>query len=551
MNIYKIMGVLYEKIEEITSDVNKYAEVLGVDREEAEADVDNFKKFKDISIGNGAARTYVINFYTKLLISYYNFKDEAVKEYIDFDDILNNDIRIIYELMLERYDIGFLIDKYELKFEITEEDFRKVAEIEEKEIRYHFRKVVDKVRIIATILYSIEDGQDVIDSLQYHNINEIGFNKKDFIWISYKSSTYYISFLSFKDEDILINIQKKSTARIKPQYSPENPIVVSNKDNSNRITVAGYISTPTDKHIYFNERIFNLPDISLEAMRDELRTIDGLIYDLTEINMEGKGKYLVTGADMGVGKTTFLVAMLGKCPNKWSIGIIDQQDETQADVKYPDKDIRMLIINPVVGIKETFEKALKMKREILNVGEIAAPEHAAELINVGLRLNSGVGGTLHSFTPYEVVTNCRNLMVRSDMYDSSEGNVAEADIARCMDLIYHLKRHPKNPKRIVMDKIVEIQYVEQEHFIEPCLVGSKSEKISRLLDMAQLALSKYLYRKNYRYNDIFSYDIDKDDWIPVNLPSDDYFRKMVETKFVSEEKIEKWKQRFLEKKRVI
>lgn len=551
MNIYKTMGSLYEKIEEITSDVNKYAEVLGDKREETEADVDNFKKFKDISIGNKAARTYVINFYTKLLISYYNFNEEAVKKYIDFDDILNNDIRIIYELLIYRYDISFLIDKYKLGFKITEEDFRRIAEREKEELKYHFIKVVDKVRLISTILYSIEDGQDAIDTLQYHNINEIGFNRKDFIWISYKSSTYYISFLSFKDEDTLINIQKKSTSRLKPQYSPENPIVVSNKDNSNRITVAGYISTPTDKHLYFNERIFNLPDISLEAMRDELKTIDDLIYDLVEINMEGKGKYLVTGADMGVGKTTFLVAMLGKSPNKWSIGMIDEQDETQVDVKYPHKDVRMLIVNPIIGIKETFRNFLKMKRDILNVGEITAPEHTAELVNVGLRLNSGVGGTLHSFTPYEVVTNCRNLMVRSDMYDSSESEVAEADIARCMDLIFHLKRHPINPKRIIVDKIVEIQYVKQHHFIEPYLEEGNKEKISRLLDMAQIALSRYLYRKNYRYNDIFSFDIERDEWIPVNLPSADYFKRMIEANFVSEEKIEEWKQRFLEKKRVV
>ncbi|MCG8541667.1 MAG: CpaF/VirB11 family protein, partial [Clostridia bacterium] len=339
----------------------------------------------------------------------------------------------------------------------------------------------------------------------------------------------------------------KTTVNTKPHYSPKNPIVVSNKDNSNRITVGGYISTPTERHLYYNERIFNLPDISLGAMKTELETIDDLIYDLIEINQEGKGKYLITGADMGVGKSTLLVAMLGKVPNRWSIGIIDSQDETQADVKYPHKDIRMLVVNPIVGIEESFEKMLKMKRDILNVGEITAPQHIAELINAGLRLNSGVGATLHSYSPYEVVTNCRNLMIRSDMYDSSE--VAEADISRCIDLIFHLRRHPVNHKRIVIDRIVEIQYVDQNHFIEPSLRGDRKEKISTLLNMAQLALSKYLYRKNYRYNNIFAYHREKDDWIPMNLPSEDYFKKMVESNFVSQEKIEKWKESFLKKKR--
>ncbi len=547
MEIYKRMGVLYERIDEITTDINKYSEVLGVPKEEAERDVDNFKKFKDISIGNRDTRTYVINLYTKLLVSYFQFNDETVKKYVNFHNILDNDIRIIYELLLDRYDISHLIEKYNLDYQITEEVFREIAKAEEAEIQFHFTKLVARVRLIATILYAIEDGQDAIDTLQYQNINEIGFNRKDYIWIAYKSNTYYISFLKFKDEDTLINIQSKTTVNTKPHYSPKNPIVVSNKDNSNRITVGGYISTPTERHLYYNERIFNLPDISLGAMKTELETIDNLIYDLIEINQEGKGKYLITGADMGVGKSTLLVAMLGKVPNRWSIGIIDSQDETQADVKYPHKDIRMLVVNPIVGIEESFEKMLKMKRDILNVGEITAPQHIAELINAGLRLNSGVGATLHSYSPYEVVTNCRNLMIRSDMYDSSE--VAEADISRCIDLIFHLRRHPVNHKRIVIDRIVEIQYVDQNHFIEPSLKGDRKEKISTLLNMTQLALSKYLYRKNYRYNDIFAYHREKDDWIPMNLPSEDYFKKMVESNFVSQEKIEKWKESFLKKKR--
>lgn len=546
MNIYKTMGTLYEKIDEITSDINRYADVFGVTKVEAEKDIDDLKNFKEISIGNKHARSYVINLYTKLLISYYELDEEIVNHYINFKNIFDNDIRIIYELILARYDISYLVEEYKLGYKISEEDFIRIAQTEEEEINNYFKKLVTKVRLIATILYSIEDGQDAIDTLQYHDINEIGFNRKDYIWISYKSYKYYLSFLSFKDEDTLINIQSKTTVKTKPHYSPKNPIVVSNKDNSNRITVAGYISTPTKKHLYYNERIFNLPDISLETMRDELNTIDDLIFDFVKLNQEGKGKYLVTGSDMGVGKSTFLVAMMGKIPDKWSIGIIDSQDETQADVKYPDKDIRMLIVNTIVGIKENFEKILKMKRDILNVGEITAPEHIAELINAGLRLNSGVGATMHSYSPYEVVTNCRNLMIRSDMYDNSE--VAESDIARCIDMVIHLKRHPSEHRRIIVDKIVEVEYIEQDNYIKPCLVGSLEDKISTFLNMAQLALSKHLYRKNYRYNDIIRYDNDKDGWIPINLPSQKYFNKMIESNYVTKRRIEDWKKAFLRRK---
>jgi hypothetical protein len=38
---------------------------------------------------------------------------------------------------------------------------------------------------------------------------------------------------------------------------------------------------------------------------------------------------------MGVGKSTFLLAMMEKVPDMWGIGILDTQNELQARKKYP------------------------------------------------------------------------------------------------------------------------------------------------------------------------------------------------------------------------
>ncbi|WP_432664786.1 ATPase, T2SS/T4P/T4SS family [Wukongibacter baidiensis] len=543
MDISQKIIKLYEMIEDITDNIDRYSELLKISKDKAEKDIEYFKALRKKSRGNRQARIYVINTYVRFMVSVLNFDKEIIKEYIDFNNLQSNDISILFEMVLDVFDISELIDKYTLDVKITEKDIREIAKKEEKHLYEHFNKPIDQVRFLATLIYASEDGQSVIDSLQYQNINEIGFSRKDYIYIEYRKNKYYLSFLRFKDNETALNIQSKNTVNTKPHYDQNHPIVVSNKDNSNRITVAGYISTPTDEHLYYNERIFNLENIFLETMRDELRTIDDLVYELIMIHLEGKGKHLVTGADAGVGKSTFLNSMILKIPDKWGILVLDSSYELQSDKKAPDKNIYFLIENPLLSVRQNFEYGLKMARDIINYGEIVKAGQMAELINAGLRLNSGIGATLHSFSPFEVIQNCRNLMMRSDMYDDS--GVAEGDVARCVDIIFHLGKHPKDKGRIILQNVVEVIYIDQDTYVEPMLTGKRKDMIFNLLKMSQLALHKYLYRKNYKYNEIIRYDERKDAWIPINLPSSEYFNRI--SNYVSREKIDKWINRFMEK----
>jgi len=536
MDISKKITELYEMIEDITDNIDRYSELLKISKDKAEKDIEYFKLLRMKSRGNRQARKYVINTYIRFMVSVFNFDDEIIKDYIDFNNLQNNDVSVLFEILLDTFDLSEIIEKYKLHVKINEKDIREIVKNEENQLKEHFKKTIERIRLIATLIYASEDGQSVIDSLQYHNINEIGFSRKDYIYIEYKKKKYFLSFLRFKDNETALNIQAKNTINTKPHYDQNHPIVVSNKDNSNRITVAGYISTPTEDHLYYNERIFNLENIFLETMRDKLRTIDSLIYDLLLLHLEGKGKHLVTGADAGVGKSTFLNSMILKIPDKWGILILDSSYELQSDRKDPDKNIYFLIENPLLTVRENFEYGLKMARDIVNYGEIVKSEQMAELINTGLRLNCGIGATLHSFSPFEVIQNCRNLMMRSDMYDNSD--VAEADAARCIDLIFHLGKHPKEEGRIVVQNVVEVIYRDQNTYIEPVLTGKRKDMIFNLLKMSQLAIHKYLYRKNYMYNEIIRYDENKDDWLPVNLPSNDYLKRI--SMYVSQEKIDGW-----------
>ena len=535
---------IVERLDEIFKDIDKYRAIYEIEREQAEEEIKLYSQLKDrAALGEKAARAYLINQYTKILSVSKDFSDDKnISKLIDFVNIRNNSVNILFEMLLDLYDISYLIDRYGLRIRVTEKEIREIVVLEEGRLRERFTGTTPKIRLIATIIYSRGYGQDCIDTLQHHNISEIGIIDRNYIYIVYKGDKLHLEFLSMENKNIILNIQKKTTQNSPVNFDEQNPTLVTAKNNSSRITVAGYDATPTDEDLYYNERIFNLLKITLEEMRDTYKTIDQEIYEFLTMNQQGRGSHFVTGSDMGIGKSTFLLAMMEKVPDQWGIGILDTQNELQARKKYPWKNILTLIENPKRTIAQCFEIMLKMARDVIIVGEITKPSEVNEMINASLRLNAGVGGTLHSLSPYEVVTNVRNLMMLTGIYKDAE--VAEADIARGIDIIIHLAKLPGG--RIVVENVVEVEYLEQDIIIRPVLEGSRREKLSSLLSLAQLALQKYMYRKNYRYNEIFRYDKERDKWLSINLPSEAYFNKI--SKHVPTSEICKYKQQFLSKK---
>ncbi|HBY19547.1 MAG TPA: hypothetical protein DEG71_00765 [Clostridiales bacterium] len=536
-----IYDLITSKIDETYSNADKYVEIYDIPREQAEVEISFNTSLKDAaSLGNKEAREYLINQYSKFLLYFMKKNRIDVDELIDFENIQNNDIIISFEFLMNVMDIGDIIKEYNIIIRVTEEEIRDIIDKESDLIREFLSNQANRFKIMATLVYAREYGQDCVDTIQHHNINEIGILDTNYIYVI-KGDKIHLKFLQFKDESVILNIQKKTTQDSPNNYDQHNPVLVAAKRNSSRITVAGYGCTPTHD-LYYNERIFNLSKITLEEMRDSYNTIDQLIYTFGCLNQKGRGSHFITGSDMGVGKSTFLLAMLEKVPDEWGIGVLDTQNELQSRKKYPRKNVITLIETETMDIKRCFQIMLKMARDVLYVGEITKPEEVGELINASLRLNSGVGGTLHSLSPYEVVTNLRNLMLRTDMY--SDGAIAETDIARGLDTVFHLAKLPNG--RIIVEYVVEVEYVEQDHYIDNIEEGTLKQRMMNFLKLAQMGLSKYLYTKAYKYNTIIQYDRDYDIWVPKTMPSEQYFTKI--KKYIGEEGIEQFKEYFSEEK---
>lgn len=530
-----------ERIDNLFKDIDTYQSFFGIKkREQAKDEVKRLQDLKKMSIGNSAARTYVINQYLYALLKVMHISEEELSKVIDFKDILNNDIRVLFEILLEVYDMSFLVNKYQITTKVDEERIREIVKKEESYIKERFYNLNSKARILAIILYTINDGKNLIDTLTYHSINEVGIRDKEYIYIVYKGKKIHLEFLKFNKTSIIKNIQYKTSRNASLKYDESNPTVTTTLDNSNRVTIAGYSAVPSSDYWYYNERIFNLGAITLEELRDVYNTIDQQIYDLLMVHIRGRGSHLVSGSDMGVGKTTFLTAMIEKIPDYWGIGILDSQDEIQAQIKFPHKNIKPLIENPYRTIEDLFQQMLKMSRDIEIVGEIVKSDHMGEMMNAALRLNAGVGGTIHLRSPYEAVTNCVNLLMRTTMYDNSK--TAERDVARSIDLVIHLAKLPEG--RIVVESIVEIEYIENTYFVNTQLEGSRTKKISNLIDMAQLALQKYLYPHSFTFRELIKYDRSEDRWVVINHPSEDYLEKLTQHQHISIVDIEAFKSAF-------
>lgn len=516
---------LLNKVSGILTDVELYMSVYHVDLKQAESAINMMTELKDMAArGDADARNNIIDYYVRVLSSGKLFDaDKETVGIINFDNILDNEPQIVFEFLLENRRLGEMIDKYHVENVLTWVELREIVRNEDKDdtITRRYKSKRERCIFLSILLYAFAYGQDCIDSLQNQDINEIGVLNKDYVYITYKGRKIRLVFLSFDSVGTILNIQKKTTQNSSLNYDRQNPIVVTSKNNFNRISVAGYEVTPSTDDAYYNERIFNLKNITLEEMRDKYNTINDGIYRFLIMNQAGRGSFFVTGSDMGVGKSTFLLSMLEKYPDSWGIGILDPQNELQVSRKYPSKNVITLVENDKKNLSECFAYLLKTSRDVLCVSEITMPEEVAELVNSALRLNAGVCATMHSFSPQEVVPNLRNLMLRTSMYNDK--NTAEEDIAGSIDLIIHLGRLKDG--RIKVMSIHEI-CIDREDCEFGSNVDDMREMEKKLYILGIKALKDLVLGRRYHLREIVCYDMEREDWVFVEPPSDFYLDKL-------------------------
>lgn len=547
---------LIEIVADSLSDSIRFAEIYKVDRMNAEKAIRTFTSIKDMAaLGSKSARQSIVDYYIRLLEAYEQEElEDMINKVVDFKTIQNNEPEIVFELLLANFSFEEIWDNYRKFTEdlssVEGDLLVKVGEKMSRETNFmkKYEAKREKLNFICILLYAVSYGQSCIEALQYKDINEIGILNKNYIYIIHKGAKIHLKFLNFGNSGTIINIQKKTTQKSALNYDMQNPMLVTAKNNSNRISVAGYDVTPGDDDLYYNERIFNLSIVSLEDIRDKYKTVDNRIVEFLKFNQRGRGSFIVSGSDMGVGKSTFLLSMIGEYPNSWGIGILDQQNELQIGVKYPEKNVITLVENSKRNLAQCFAYLLKTSRDVLVVSEITLPEEVSELVNSALRLNAGVSATMHSFSPKEVIPNLRNLMMKTPMYHDK--NTAEEDISNCIDLIIHLKRLKSG--RIVVDSIHEVfsdASWRDEYVKKDLSINGKQQKDALMMEFMDIGIkyfSSLMAGKQYMLKTLFKYKENTEEggfeWEISEAPSEHYLNKM--SRYAGEDYTERIREMF-------
>ncbi|QRN85587.1 Flp pilus assembly complex ATPase component TadA [Clostridia bacterium] len=509
------LSTCYCTVSSILEEPQKYAQAFKLSKETARSKWQSWQKTREEAMqGLLQSKNHMVLLYASVLAR--ELKDEAMEEFF----MPPHSYWLLLELVLDLGGLEELLRQCE-SAALRREDLEDFLVDEKARLDANLGDLTYRRRLLARMIFAQENGQDVLDSLQYQNIDEMGVLRSDYIYIVFQGRKIRLEGLSFASNTALYRVQKKAAGRARPQYDYNRPALSVDKISGSRVTVAGYLATPGPGDLYFNERLFNLKKVTLETLRDKYGTIDQKIYRLLCQNQRGRGSFLVTGSEMGIGKTTFLSALIEKIPNYWGIGILDTENELRVQEHYPEKNILAVIENPHLSIEEGFRYMLKTSRDVLVVGEITCREEMESLVRGAIRLNAGIGGTLHAAKASLAIRCCANLLKESER----QSRMAEENLADSLDLIIHLARHPYESRRIVVEEIVEVRRKELH-----------LEHLS-LEELRRLEIIRRLDPKPYELRVLARYDYEQNGFVHLEPPSDTYIDKL--SRYVSRRRCEK------------
>ncbi|MGE4283046.1 MAG: ATPase, T2SS/T4P/T4SS family [Clostridia bacterium] len=413
---------------------------------------------KDLATsGDEASKRYMIDHIRNILINQLGLNEEYASYVVDFDNVLRMSTRDKFELLCYKYELGYIIEMYEIDTYFTEERLNEIILTEYDNLNLEFSES-EKISIIARRLYADIFGYSVVDCLEFMDLNEIEVLDPDSIWVVNKGKRTKLKFLRFNSITELQRIQKKLIDfSADSDLNRKNPGIITDRYNGSRVAVTTKPLTVRTGTI--NLRNFNLGDIYIPDLRQKFNSFDVFTEQILNVFARGRANIAVTG-DMGTGKSTFVAAYNGLIPNKWGIGTIETQDELKLYKRYVDKDIVPLIENPSQDAMDCFEFMLKQYRDIIEVGEVANSLQALVCVLAMLKINPGSIFTLHLRSPMFLVRVMRNHLLGTDRYSNEKS--AEEDVAQAIDINIHMGVN--GPHKFI-NQICEVEYRDVESTI--------------------------------------------------------------------------------------
>lgn len=475
-------------------------------QDESKKVLEKIKKTREQAKYDFKARENVLFHYSQALLSNQNFV--KVDDYIDFEKITHNEVSIIFEMLLLIYDLKDLIYKFNLDYEIVESDIIQLANQLSEDIKTYFIKSEVRVAFFAQLIYMYTNGDGPIDTLRYHNINDLAFIRQDYIYVVVDESCYHLKFLKFINYHDMVNVAYKNTMNA---FSQSNPAVVTEKPNGSRITVTGFEHAPINS-IYYNERVFNNRIFSLSELVGK-STLSKEMAEILSYIVKGRGRIIVTGSNSNVGKTTMMIALMNEIDRRDGLGLLDNNDETKLATRIGNLNVITNLVRDDEKTDIIFNFFYKQSRRFLSIGELVTPSQAAMLISLSLSMNSGIITNTFSIEPTLVIENLSNKMIEHPKYNSKEQAIN--DLIQAVDIVVHLKRSAQDSSRIICTGIYEV-------IKKPTMLANHSMKLDEL---EKLDLLKK-HTTDYKYVELVRYDEVKDEWIFSSKPSNQLINRL-------------------------
>lgn len=338
------------------------------------------------------------------------------------------------------------------------------------------------------------------------------------VWVFFKGKTIHLPFLSFGNYEelkrVCQNIYRYNNTGM---LSKDVGYKVNDMIDGSRVVV---VRPEFSESWAFFIRKFNSDHIDL----DKLIVGKGANYARELIKFLARGNCItsITGAQAS-GKTTLLMAMVGKIYDALTLRIQEMAFELNLRNLYPSRNILSFRETSTIGGQEGLDLQKKTDGSVLIIGEVATDAVAAWMIQTAQMASAFTIFTHHSKTVDDLVLSLRNSLLKCDIFRDEK--IAEQQVVEVLNFDIHLSRDYSG-KRFI-SRITEIIPIREENeFPENFRELNGDDANKAFMDTVLTYFKRKTEVKSYEKNEILVYE--NDEYVLKNKISQNMYNNMKE-----------------------
>lgn len=468
--------------------------------------------------GDVGSKEYIIDYIKEILQKKYQVNEDTIEKIISFSEE-NLTSQDKFEIIIQQYKKQYkyhalreLILKYDLatiksdgSYRIDAFDIDHIYRTEGYQISY-----VDKLDIVARRVYQKSKGLGAIDEIRDMVIDGVAagvsgvpeevfssdfewiefikkekLNSYDSIWIVFQGKTIRLANLSFESNRELIRVSKNIYRHNNPgQLSESKGYILNESKDGARVVV--FRPKFSSGWAFFVRKYDSL----------ELKTLEAAITDpgyeqvilLLELLVKGELVLMITG-EMGCGKTSLLMALIGILKRTCNVRTYEQVFELYINKYFPDMNVLSLRKTDSINSQEAFSIIRKTDGKAIVMGEVTTHAEANQLMEINQINQETTFGTSHMATVDKLIDYFTDAKLIEGKY--TDAKRAEKKVVDTLNIDIHMRNDDGHR---YIERITEIVPLEEERY--PDDIGEAMKEFFR----------RSTYYKTYKAIDLLRYE---------------------------------------------